>query len=456
MEGCLTRLSSAATYRMIALVLVSLVLVGSPSMNADEASLIRTMPPELWRESGGSVGRPDANGLFGQNLKGGAFVADNQRRAMDLLLCGIALGNDTDIADGWRALEATYQRQEPTGGFGKGANDSDVESMSFFMSWSNHALWVLMSSPQSAAYKTKIAALLPKIELAMERMMAADAHAALTKANLHSPNRSIIMANAYGFGALVLGKHSAKSAVENLRQRGKFWIDNVFVKDKLFRSSDGVFTEAGGYDTSYHAVAHQLFQYYLLAFPTDVENGLSKSLMAGQWLMQRINSDGTVDCTYNRRSGPNNASGDKKGSDFGTIRQCLMYWGAQHARPDGFAAAQRTKGEKNGLPPAVFSPLTLKMQRGKPLAYDLQVTNAGMKELSPAFALTLTGLPEWLKRDDRYGFTSSTGILRLSGTPTKSGTAKIAITATNEFGTAEPVTLTIVTSAKGESPEASP
>lgn len=37
---------------------------------------------------------------FFQNLKGGAFVADNQRRAMDLMLCGIAVGNDTDLADG--------------------------------------------------------------------------------------------------------------------------------------------------------------------------------------------------------------------------------------------------------------------------------------------------------------------------------------------------------------------
>ena len=87
---------------------------------------------------------------------------------------------------------------------------------------------------------------------------------------------------------LFISTHSAKTKVESYRQRGKFWIDNVFVKDKLFRSSDGVFTEAGGYDTSYHAVAHLLFQHYQLAFPTDVEEGLAKSLMAGHWLMKRI------------------------------------------------------------------------------------------------------------------------------------------------------------------------
>jgi hypothetical protein len=448
MEARPTRLATIAAYRMIVLTLVSQVLTGSPPVNADEASLIRTMPAEVWRESGGSVGRPDANGVFGQNLKGGAFVADNQRRAMDLMLCGIALGNDADLADGWRALEATYQRQEPTGGFGKGTNDNEVESMSFFMSWSNHALWVLMSSPQSAAYKDKISALLPKIELAMDRMMAADAHAALTKANLHSPNRSIIMANAYGFGALVLRKHSAKPKVDGLRQRGKFWIDNVFVKDKLFRSSDGVFAEAGGYDTSYHAVAHLLFQYYQLAFPADVEDGLTKSLMAGQWLMKRIGADGVIDCTYNRRSGPGNASGDKKGSDIGTIAQCLMYWSAAHGRTDGNAVAVGLKGEKNGLPPAIFSPLTVSAVRGRSWTYDLLVTNAGMKELSPAFSLTLTGLPDWLKRDDRYGFTASTGTLRLIGMPPKLDTATVTVTATNEFGTAPPVTFIIITSAK--------
>lgn len=456
MLGHQTPLAASVLYRLITLALLTLALAGLTTVSADEASLIRTMPAELWRESGGSVGRPDASGIFGQNLKGGAFVADNQRRAMDLLLCGIALGNDTDLADGWRALEATYQRQDPTGGFGKGTNNSEVESMSFFMSWSNHALWVLMNSPQSVAYKDKLVALLPKIERAMERLMAADALAALTKANLHSPNRSLIIANAYGFGALVLAKHSAKTKVESYRQRGKFWIDNVFVKDKLFRSSDGVFTEAGGYDTSYHAVAHLLFQHYQLAFPTDVEEGLAKSLMAGHWLMKRITADGTIDCTYNRRSGPGNASGDKKGSDTGTIAQCLMYWSAIHGRADGDAAALSAKGEMNGVPPVIFSPLTSGAVRGKSWSYDLLVTNAGMKELSPAFSLTLTGLPEWLKRDDQYGFTASTGILRLFGTPPKNGMAKITIIAVNEFGTAQPTILTITVTDKGKGTQAAP
>lgn len=184
MVGHPLRLTNAVLHRLIASALLTLAVVTLWSANADEASLIRTMPAELWRESGGSVGRPDANGIFGQNLKGGAFVADNQRRAMDLLLCGIALSNDADLADGWRALEATYQRQEPSGGFGKGTNNSDVESMSFFMSWSNHALWMLMNSPPSSVYQEKLTPLLGKIELAMEQMMAADAHAALTKANL--------------------------------------------------------------------------------------------------------------------------------------------------------------------------------------------------------------------------------------------------------------------------------
>ncbi len=70
--------------------------------------------------------------------------------------------------------------------------------------------------------------------------------------------------------------------------------------------------------------------------------------------------------------------------------------------------------------------------------------------MSPTFALTLTGLPDWLKRDDHYGFTASTGILRLTGTPPKNGTSKITVTAVNEFGAAQPVTITIITSTKGD------
>lgn len=84
------------------------------------------------------------------------------------------------------------------------------------------------------------------------------------------------------------------------------------------------------------------------------------------------------------------------------------------------------------------------------------ILSPACKELFPAFSLTLTGLPEWLKRDDHYGFTVSTGILHLTGTPPKNGPAKITITAANAFGAAQPTILSITVADKGKGIQAAP
>lgn len=75
--------------------------------------------------------------------------------------------------------------------------------------------------------------------------------------------------------------------------------------------------------------------------------------------------------------------------------------------------------------------------------YEVMANNAGAKELSSQFAIELSGLPAWLKREATYGYVPSTGILRLAGTPPKAQTVTFTATAANEFGKGKAVTITL-------------
>ncbi len=125
-----------------------------PVCSVAELELLQSMPASILARTRGE--RPNADGLLGGNQTG-TFVADLQRRAMDLMEVGIALRNDTDVADAWRAVEATYQRQTAAGDFGTGTNGNAAYSMHFWLAWSNHAILLLKGSSYGPVYASRIA-----------------------------------------------------------------------------------------------------------------------------------------------------------------------------------------------------------------------------------------------------------------------------------------------------------
>ena len=409
-----------------------------PVSSVTELKLLQSMPASILAQTRGE--RPNTNGLLGGNQTG-TFVADLQRRAMDLMEVGIALRNDTDVADAWRAVEATYQRQTADGDFGTGTNGNAAYSMHFWLAWSNHAILLLKSSSYGPAYASRIASLQPKIEKAMDFLMLQTSKDKLHQADNGSPNRTLINANAYGFGYLLLEGVTSKLKLDSYLTESQLWINNEFVSDKLYRTLDGVYKEHNGYDTSYQAVANLMFLRYLIHFPDSVSDAVSKGISAGNWLEKRILDDSTVDCTDNTRSGPNNSSGDVKNTDNEMVRKSLLYWAAMFNRPEGNAAAARVGTSVNGLPPVIFSNLTATATLGKLFSYTILATNAGLNTLSSSFSISIANLPTGLKVGSQLDFYKSTGTLMIFGTPQTSGTFLIPLTATNNYGKGKTVNL---------------
>ncbi len=158
-------------------------------------------------------------------------------------------------------------------------------------------------------------------------------------------------------------------------------------------------------------------------------------------LEKRILDNGTVDCTDNTRSGPNNSSGDVKNTDNEMVRKSLLYWAAMFNRPEGNAAAARVGTSVNGLPPVIFSNLTATATLGQSFSYTILTTNAGLKTLSSSFSISIANLLTGLKVSSQFGFYKSTGTLTIFGTPQATGTFLIPITATNIHGKGKTVNL---------------
>lgn len=417
----------------------------------DEYTLLRSMPAdqlEFFRDR-----RPNAEGLFGKNIPTFVYSAD-QRGAMDLLTAGLGLTNDVDVSDGWRALEKTFSYQTTAGDF----NDIPA-SVAFWMAWANHAVWVLLNSPYADrpspvanpgggyfTYRERWLALRPQFERSMNYLLTAETRTILRDADADSPNRSLIDACAYGFGALLLDGYSPAATVTAARAEAQVYINNEFINDKLHRSVDGVFQEKGGYDTSYQSVALIFFLYYWNQFPDQAfPSGMSqreRAWLAGRWLEERIRGSNIVDCTYNTRTGPSNATGEAKDVDVYLLKRALLYFGAMFSRQAAWdAAASFDMGfvSTNGLPPALFSEREIVAFTGMPLTNAFLAANF---KLAPAYAtnvpvpptpvvsMIVAGLPAGLTL---YSLetNSSTGRRRLAGSVAAAGIHPLTVTMSN-------------------------
>jgi hypothetical protein len=258
------------------------------------------------------------------------------------------------------------------------------------MAWMNYALLLLLQQSEYAdTYKPKIQALKPKFAKTMEFLLKQSSKDELRKANHGSPNRTLIIANAYAFGSLLLADVISPETKKAYLAEADFWIRNEFENDKLFRSFDGIFPEHGGYDTGYHGVALWMAIMHHLHFPNSIPNAEQKFAAASRWLENRILPNGVVDCTFNTRSGPNNAIGDAKNTDLLGVKRALFYSGALLGQSSAFDAAKRASQSINGLPPVFFSAETVRGKKGIPFQFDVLATNSGLKgNCSPKFEAT--------------------------------------------------------------------
>ncbi len=306
-----------------------IVLVLAVPAPAQQLALLRKMPAELLRYTGGA--RPDADGMVGYN-QGGFRSPEFQGGAMHYLVRGAVRGDRRAVDDAWRAIDATFRQQTESGNFGRpGQPHGGPSAVAFWLADLDQALLVLRESNLGLEYKKRIGRLLPKIRRAALWLAEPRYQERLRREDADAPNRLLFDALAYGLSGVLAGD-------EELKQLARRFADLAMAE---FRPGDGVFLEKGGHDSSYQAVAALNLQVWLLYFP---DKKLAEAAAAAvRWELGRVAADGQIDAAGNTRTGLGQEQwmGHSKGVDLSAVTLCLLYDFARTGNAQSLAAARR-------------------------------------------------------------------------------------------------------------------
>lgn len=293
-------------------------------------------PPPGWKESSGAL-RLNADWELDHSkpwfieyqMQGGQFVSS-----------GALSGNRDAVKWGLKIIEWGFSRMEPDGRFD---HPDSYHSGAFFIESTAHGLLFLESSPLAEEFRNDIRNLKPRLLKAARWMMRPEVHAynwpdPLPDTELRErkyAHRRYLNAAAVGETGILCGDKDlvAKSA----------W----FVNDGIaFQQPDGVNPERWGHDTSYQAVGLMYAcRYYRMVADDALRARMFPMMTKGfDWLLPRIQADGSVDMTGNTRTGPAqelSRAGKPKGQDYRATVESLANWGSLTGSAASTAAAER-------------------------------------------------------------------------------------------------------------------
>jgi hypothetical protein len=256
-----------------------------------EIQLLRSIPQRV-RARLADGNYPDRNGMIGTNRSGWRCAA-YQRGGMFRLMLSAVAGDQAAVTDSWRAIDATFARQNADGSFqiasGMHADYLDrLNDVSFWLAKLCHALLIVQASEIGPAFEARIHALLPKIELSA--MFLAGGVNTLSTGDRDAANRLFFHACAYGLSGYLLGNQQLMGLGRQLAAQGMGE-----------QRADGVFLEMHGYDSSYQGVSLLQLQQYALHFPAPATD--AALLRGAQWEVGRILPTGQIDASGNTRTG---------------------------------------------------------------------------------------------------------------------------------------------------------
>jgi hypothetical protein len=233
---------------------------------------------------------PDRNGMIGSNRSGWKCAAYQRGGMLRLYLAAID-GDQWAVNDAWRAIDATFARQNPDGSFQIAIPADYVDRLSdvaFWLAKLCHALLIVQVSEVGPAFQSRIDALLPKIELSGQYLI--NGSAVLSNGDREAANRLFFDACAFGLAGALTGN-------QQLINLGRQFAEQGMGEQR----ADGVFLEMGGHDSSYQGVSLLQFQQYAVYFPSA---SYSASIRRGaEWEVTRIYPSGEINPTGNTRTG---------------------------------------------------------------------------------------------------------------------------------------------------------
>jgi hypothetical protein len=296
---------------------------------AQELALLKKMPPELLRFTGGA--RPDANGMVSYN-RDGFKSPEFQAGAMHYLIRAVVRGDVRCVEEGFTAIDATFRYQTEKGGFSRiGAPHGGPSAVAFWLADLSQAILIVQESDLEPKYRDRIAALKPKIRAAADWLALPRYQDRLKNSDADAPNRLLFDALAYGLSGVLVEEDA-------LKQIGRHFVDFAMTR---YCAEDGVFLEKGGHDSSYQAVAALKLQIRIIHFPDKKLEAATDRAM--RWELGRIGDDGQVDVAGNTRTGLGQEQwmGHEKGVNLSEITLSLLYQYIRMGDAQFLAAARR-------------------------------------------------------------------------------------------------------------------
>ena len=310
-----------------------LAIVAFPSLPipafGQQLELLQKVPADLLRYTGGA--RPNVDGMAGYN-RDGFKSPEFQCGAMHYLVRAVVRHDERCVGEGWSAIDAAFRYQNQHGGFGReGFPRGGVSAAALWLAELDQAVLVLRESEFGPEYKRRIEQLVPKIRMAAQWLAQPNHQAQLKHNDADAPNRLLFDALAYGLSGVL-------TRDDKLKRVGRQFVDLAMAQ---CRTSDGVFLEKGGHDSSYQAVAALKLQIWTLYFADEkLEAVLDRAV---RWELGRIGPDGRISVAGNTRTGLGQEQwmGHEKDVNPSEITLCFLYHYVRTGDKDALAAARR-------------------------------------------------------------------------------------------------------------------
>lgn len=262
----------------------------------------------------------------------GKWYIEEQRYGFDAVAAGLAYQRQDLLDRAEKIYDWGFEQEGPDGGFPCG---DAYHSASFFIEAVAHSALLIQASPMGPANQAWIAAMEPKLRLAVRWMMDPANEASGRRRDAPYTHRNYLDAAALGESGVLLGDAAMVA-------RSKEFLGQGIAR----QDPSGFNPEKGGWDTSYHCVG-LLFAlgYYSLVADDATKAELNPMIVNGLgWLKSRMRPDGTVDQSGNTRSGPGGEkgrNGKPKTMSYGSAWRAAYYW-AMISRDRSWAAVAKS------------------------------------------------------------------------------------------------------------------
>lgn len=264
--------------------------------------------------------------------KKGDWFIEEQRWGAEAIVAGVVNSNIAAIERGLKILEWGFKKQSADGSF---VQRDAFHSAMFFIEAVARAILYIENSKYKAQYASRLADIKAKLLSAVKWAIKPEIETPGIKKDEPYVHRFYLNAAAFGLTGSVFNDATMLKKAESYIQAA------ILLQDKT-----GANPEKGGSDTGYHAIGlvYAARCYSVFANEKLRINLKEMGKRGSEWLLSKVQTDGSVDSSANTRTGDNGEIGRDKTTKtipYFSILRALAYWGAILETPSLVSAAEK-------------------------------------------------------------------------------------------------------------------